>query len=100
MNIFINFETGEGVMMFFENKVLSPTMVEKWAKLNWPDVLEAYEVKDEELQYYLYEPMWMTDAKVDELLKQLQEYEAKLNSKKKQLYYDSRRSIERNHGVG
>jgi len=42
--------------------------------------LEAYEVKDEELQYYLYEPMWMTDAKVDELLKQLQEYEAKLNS--------------------
>jgi len=73
MNIFINFETGEGVMMFFENKVLSPTMVEQWAKANFPDVLEAYEVKDEELQYYLYEPMWMTDAKVEKVLNELKE---------------------------
>jgi len=69
MNIFINFETGEGVMMFFENKVLSPLMVELWAKANFPDVLEAYEVKDDELQFYIYEPMWMTDEKVERLLK-------------------------------
>jgi len=75
MNIFINFETGEGVMMFFENKVLSPTTVERWAKLNWPDVSEAYEVRDDELQYYIYEPMWMTDAKVDKVLNDLKKEE-------------------------
>jgi len=80
MNIFINFETGSGVMMFFENKVLSPQQVETWAKANFPDAVEAYEVRDDELQYYIYEPMWMTDAKVEELLKQLREYEASLNS--------------------
>jgi len=80
MNIFINFETGSGVMMFFENKTLLPSTVELWAKANFPDAVEAYEVRDDELQYYIYEPMWMTDAKVEELLKQLREYEASLNS--------------------
>lgn len=76
MNIFINFETGGGVMMFFENKILSPRTVERWAKKNFPDAVEAYEVKDEELQYYIYEPLWMTDAKVDKVLSDLKEERA------------------------
>lgn len=71
MNIFINFETGGGVMMFFENKILLPRTVEYWAKQHFPDVIEAYEVKDEELQYYIYEPVYMTDEKVDKILKGL-----------------------------
>jgi len=75
MNIFINFETGSGVMMFFENKVLSPQQVETWAKAHFPDAVEAYEVKDEELQYYIYEPMWMTDANVDKILNDLKKEE-------------------------
>lgn len=71
MNIFINFETGSGVMMFFENRTLTPRQVETWAKSNFPDAVEAYEVRDDELQYYIYEPMWMTDAKVDIILNDL-----------------------------
>lgn len=75
MNIFIKFETGEGVMMFFENKTLTPQQVEEWAKAHFPDVIEAYEVRDDELQYYIYEPLWMTDAKVEKVLNELAEKE-------------------------
>lgn len=71
MNIFISFETGSGVMMFFENKTLTPEQVEIWAKKHFPDVVEAYEVKDYELQYYIYEPLWMTDTKVDKIVNDL-----------------------------
>lgn len=76
MNIFINFETGTGVMMFFENKTLTPNEAETWAKANFLDVVEAYAVKDEELQYYIYEPLWMTDTKVDKVLNDLKKERA------------------------
>lgn len=64
MNIFINYETGDGVMLFFENETLTPQQAETWAKNIFPDVIEAYEVRDDELQYYVYEPLRMTDAMV------------------------------------
>lgn len=75
MNIYINFGEGEGVMMFFENETLTPQQVEEWAKLHFPEVVEAYEVRDDELQYYIYESLWMTDAKVEKVRNELAKQE-------------------------
>lgn len=60
-NIFVNLESGEGVMIFTENEKITPEVVFAGLKQINYDVVETYEVRDDELQYYCYDPLW-TDA--------------------------------------
>lgn len=65
MQIFVNFENGDGVMVFFDNLTLTPEEVKMWAEFTAGPVLETYEVRDDELQYYCYSPVWADDAQVE-----------------------------------
>ena len=57
-NIFVNLESGEGVMIFTENEQITPEVVEKGLRKRGMAVIEAYEVPEHDLQYYIYDPFW------------------------------------------
>ena len=57
-NIFVNLESGDGVMIFTENEQITPEVVEKGLRKRGMDVIEAYEVPEHDLQYYIYDPFW------------------------------------------
>ena len=61
MNIAVDLESGELVMVFTENEKLTPEVMYAGLKQINYDVIETYEVRDDELQYYCYDPLW-TDA--------------------------------------
>lgn len=58
MNIAVSLKDEDLVMIFTENEELTPEVVE--AAMRWKnlDVVDVYEVRDDELQYYCYEPLW------------------------------------------
>ena len=58
MNIAVSLKDEDLVMIFTENEALTPEVVE--AAMRWKnlDVVDVYEVRDDELQYYCYEPLW------------------------------------------
>lgn len=58
MNIAVNLESGDLIMVFTENENLTPEILEAGLKEAGYDVVETYEVRDDELQYYCYEPLW------------------------------------------
>ena len=60
MNIAVNLESGDFIMVFTENENLTPEIAEAGLKEAGYDVVETYEVPDDELQYYCYEPLWST----------------------------------------
>ena len=62
MNIAVNLESGDLIMVFTENENLTPEILEAGMKESGYDVVETYEVRDDELQYYCYEPLWSTPA--------------------------------------
>lgn len=57
-NIYVNLESGDGVMIFTENEKITPEVVEKALRKRGMAVIEAYEVPTEDLQYYIYDPFW------------------------------------------
>lgn len=57
-NIFVNLESGDGVMIFTENEKITPEVVEKALKKRGMAIIETYEVPDNDLQYYIYAPFW------------------------------------------
>ena len=67
-NIFVNFEDGAGVMVFTENEKITPEIVEKGFKYKGFDILETYEVPTDDLQYYIFDPLWLTPEKEEVLL--------------------------------
>ena len=58
MNIAVNLESGDLIMVFTENENLTPEILEAGLKEAGYDVVETYEVRNDELQYYCYEPLW------------------------------------------
>lgn len=64
-NIFISFEDGSCVMAFTENEKLTPEIVEKVLRNAGKDVIETHYVRDDELEFYCYEPYWFT-PKIEE----------------------------------
>ena len=58
MNIAVDLESGELVMVFTENEKLTPEVMYAGLKQINYDVIETYEVRDDELQYYCYDPLW------------------------------------------
>ena len=67
MNIFVNLESGEGVMVFTENEKITPEVVLTALRKKGVDIIEAYEVPDHDVQYYIYEPLWLT-PKTEEVM--------------------------------
>ena len=62
MNIAVSLKDEDLVMIFTENEALTPEVVEaamRWRNL---DVIDVYEVRDDELQYYCYDPLWSTPS--------------------------------------
>ena len=57
-NIFVNLASGDGVMVFTENEKITPEVVEKALRKRGMDIIEAYEVPDYDVQYYIYDPFW------------------------------------------
>ena len=57
-NIFVNLKSGDGVMIFTENEKITPEVVEKALRKRGMAVIEAYEVPETDLPYYIYEPFW------------------------------------------
>ncbi len=66
-NIFVNMESGEGVMVFTENEKITPEVVLTALRKKGFDVIETYEVPTDDLQYYIYEPLWLS-AKHEEVI--------------------------------
>ena len=58
MNIAVNLESGDLVMVFTENEKITPEVMFAGLKQINYDVIETYEVRDDELQYYCYDPLW------------------------------------------
>lgn len=69
-NIFVNLESGDGVMIFTENERITPEVVEKALKKRGMNVIETYEVPEADLQYYIYDPFWPS-AKYEERMLEL-----------------------------
>ena len=67
-NIFVNLESGDGVMIFTENEQITPEVVEKGLRKRGMAVIEAYEVPEHDLQYYIYDPFWPKKRWEDRLL--------------------------------
>ena len=73
-NIFVNFENGESVLV--HTNQISPTTAKKWAeKATGNKVLEAYYIKDEEIQYYCFDDrVWVdTPEKAKEIEKYIED---------------------------
>ena len=63
-NVFVSLNNGEDVMVFCADGFeLDDKTVEKWARYAKLPVNEVYGVKDEEVQYYCYEPVWVMDER-------------------------------------
>ena len=56
-NIMVTDFNGEDVMIFTDK--LTPEQVEDKLTSQGQSFGEIYEVKDEEVQYYIYEPCWI-----------------------------------------
>ena len=67
-NIFVNLESGDGVMIFTENEQITPEVVEKGLRKRGMAIIEAYEVPEHDLQYYIYDPFWPKKQWEDRLL--------------------------------
>ena len=61
MNILVtNFsDSGEDVMIFTEKENITPSSIIETLKSKGETFDEVYEVKDDELQYYCYEPCYI-----------------------------------------
>lgn len=60
-NIFVNFENGESVLI--HTNQISPTIAKKWAeKATGENVLEAYFITDDEIQYYCFDDRVWVDT--------------------------------------
>lgn len=57
-NIFVSLESGDNVMIFTENEKITPEVVEKALRKRGMDIIEAYEVPETDLRYYIYDPFW------------------------------------------
>ena len=57
-NTFVSLESGDNVIIFTENEKITPEVVEKALRKRGMDVIEAYEVTEHDLQYYIYDPFW------------------------------------------
>ena len=67
-NIFVNLESGDNVMIFTENEQITPEVVEKGLRKRGMAVIEAYEVPEHDLRYYIYDPFWSKKQWEDRLL--------------------------------
>ena len=77
MNIAVNLESGDLIMVFTENENLTPEILEAGLKESGYDVEETYEVRDDELQYHCYEPLWSTPAFEKGVMKKAERWFAK-----------------------
>ena len=77
MNIAVNLESGDLIMVFTENEKLTPAILEAGLNDAGYDVVETYEVRDDELQYYCYEPLWANEAFEKGVIKKAERWFAK-----------------------
>ena len=57
-NVFVNFENGDSILVHINEQIKSIgcSTIKKWAeKATGNKVLEAYYIKDEEIQYYCFD---------------------------------------------
>lgn len=68
-NIFVNMESGDSILVHC--LTLTPDEVTAWVKRDIPGdkVIEAYPIKDEEVQYYLFDKRVMCNAKVEAIVR-------------------------------
>ena len=57
-NIFVNMESGDGVMIFTENEKITPEVVMAALLECGREVIEAYEVPEQDVKYYCYDPIF------------------------------------------
>lgn len=67
-NIYVNMESGDGVMIFTENEKITPEVVLAALKKRGMNIMEAYEVPDYNLQYYVYDPFWPSQKYEERML--------------------------------
>lgn len=61
-NIFVNMESGDGVMIFTENEKITPEVVMAALLECGREVIEVYEVPEQDVRYYCYDPIWADEA--------------------------------------
>ena len=61
-NIFVNMESGDGVMIFTENEKITPEVVMAALLECGREVIEVYEVSEQDVRYYCYDPIWADEA--------------------------------------
>lgn len=61
-NIFVNMESGDGVMIFTENEKITPEVVLAALLECGREVIETYEVSEQDVKYYCYDPIWADEA--------------------------------------
>lgn len=57
-SIYVNLESGEGVMVFTENEQITPKVLEAAFNEIGMEVIEAYEVPEQDVPYYCYDPVY------------------------------------------
>lgn len=72
-NVFVNFENGDSILVHINEQIKSIgcSTIKKWAeKATDNKVLEAYYIKDEEIQYYCFDDrIWIdTPEKAKKIL--------------------------------
>ena len=58
--------SGDSVCLFIEEEISADVVRRGFLALGY-SVGDVYELRDEELQYYVYEPLWLTADKVARL---------------------------------
>ena len=61
-NIFVNMESGDGVMIFTENEKITPEVVLVALLECGREVIETYEVPEQDVKFYCYDPIWADES--------------------------------------
>lgn len=68
-------ETGENIIIFCDE--LTPELLTKFFEIKKVPFTDVSEVRQDELQYYLYEPIWFQEKQEREVIRLVTESEAK-----------------------
>ena len=74
MNIAVNLKDEDLVMVFTENEKITPEVLFAGLKQINYDVIETYEVRNDELQYYCYDPLWADENFERNILKNAEQW--------------------------
>ena len=60
-NIFVNLASGDSVMIFTDNEKITPELVLAALLRCGQKVIETYEVPEQDVKYYCYDPIWANE---------------------------------------